>query len=389
MNNINLIFIRSMISGKDNPLLNADKEYFLKSLANNNITVSETGTPVFFIETGGIEEIFIKIYKNYHGPFYLLATDHSNSLPASLEILTFLQENNLEGKIIHGNLDSIVEQLKSDLIIAKNTKKSHELAVKGILMNKRYGIIGKPSDWLISSNVDYNIVKDIFGCELIDISQDEVTNRMKKYHIFLDKKSEVNLESTLILMALREIVNDYLLDGFTIRCFDLLSLVKGTSCWALAKFNEEGIIATCEGDIPSMLSMAVVKEINKTSSFQANPSYINIKENELSIAHCTLPLDMVSSYKITTHFESGIGNAIKGELKLQKAHIFKLHPNLKEYFHIDCDIVENLHSNCLCRTQIRVKTTAEVASLLDFPFANHLIVYYDNSEIDLKKVLSK
>lgn len=389
MNHINLIFIRSMISGEGNPLLNADKANFLKLLKDNNVEVSESGTPVFYIETGGTEEIFIKIYKDYKGPFYLIATDHSNSLPASLEILTFLNENNLEGKIIHGTPDSIIEQLKGDLIIDKNTKKSLKLDAKGLLMNKRYGVIGKPSDWLISSNVDYKEVKDIFGCDLIDISDDEILSRMRKYHIFLDPKSEVNLESTLILMALREIVSDYNLNGLTIRCFDLLSKIKGTSCWALAKLNEEGVVATCEGDIPSMLSMAIVREVNKTSSFQANPSYLDIKNNELYIAHCTIPLDMLTSYKITTHFESGIGNAVKGELKLTKAHIFKLHPNLHEYLYLDIDILENLHSTCLCRTQIRVKSSQEMASLLSYPFANHLIIYYDNGETDLKSILTK
>ena len=64
MNNINLIFIRSMISGEGNPLLNADKANFLKLLKDNNIDVSDRGPPVFYIETGGTEEIFIKIYKN-------------------------------------------------------------------------------------------------------------------------------------------------------------------------------------------------------------------------------------------------------------------------------------------------------------------------------------
>ena len=55
----------------------------------------------------------------------------------------------------------------------------------------------------------------IFGCDLIDISDDEILSRMRKYHIFLDPKSEVNLESTLILMTLREIVSDYNLNGLT------------------------------------------------------------------------------------------------------------------------------------------------------------------------------
>ena len=48
------------------------------------------GTPIFFIETGGTEQEFKEIYKNYKEPYYLLATNANNSLPASLEIASFL-----------------------------------------------------------------------------------------------------------------------------------------------------------------------------------------------------------------------------------------------------------------------------------------------------------
>ena len=98
---------------------------------------------------------------------------------------------------------------------------------------------------------------------------------------------------------------------------------------------------------------------------------------------------MVDSYKITTHFESGIGDAIKGELPLNNICIFKIHPNLKQFFFINGTIIENLHSNCLCRTQIRIKTTQEIASLLDYPYANHLIMYYPKSDINLVNELTK
>ena len=389
MEHINLIFLRSSLNNENNHYLDIEKEHFINYLINNGFNIDELGTPVFYIETGGTEEQFKQIYNNYKEPYYFIATDHSNSLPASLEILTFLHNKNKIGKIIHGDNLTILSSLKTLNDIAKIAPFSHSLGVNNILMNKRYGVIGKPSDWLISSEVNYQEVQDIFGCKLIDIDDNEISKFISSYHILLNKKDDVSLLSNLILMALKDIVSKYKLDGLTIRCFDLLSKHRATSCFALAKLNEEGIIATCEGDIPSLLSMAVIKQINHSSSFQANPSYIDINNNELFLAHCTIPLNMVDSYKITTHFESGIGDAIKGELPLKDICIFKIHPNLKQFFFINGTIIENLHSNCLCRTQIRIKTTQEIASLLDYPYANHLIMYYPKSDINLVNELTK
>ena len=39
----------------------------------------------------------------------------------------------------------------------------------GVLEGKRYGVVGRPSDWLISSVVDYEQVRDMLGAEIVDI----------------------------------------------------------------------------------------------------------------------------------------------------------------------------------------------------------------------------
>ena len=39
---------------------------------------------------------------------------------------------------------------------------------------ERLGVIGKPSDWLIASQVNYQNVKDLFDIELIDIDINEL-----------------------------------------------------------------------------------------------------------------------------------------------------------------------------------------------------------------------
>ena len=103
MEHINLIFLRSSLNNENNHYLDIEKEHFINYLINNGFIIDELGTPVFYIETGGTEEQFKQIYNNYNEPYYFIATDHSNSLPASLEILTFLHNKNKIGKIIHGD----------------------------------------------------------------------------------------------------------------------------------------------------------------------------------------------------------------------------------------------------------------------------------------------
>ena len=167
--------------------------------------------------------------------------------------------------------------------------------------------------------------------------------------------SEETLKGALrIYEALKKLISKYSLSGLTIRCFDLLTSLHNTSCLALALLNEQGIIATCEGDVPSMLTMAIVKEKFNCSSFQVNPSYVNLRDMYAFFAHCTLPFDMCESFSFDTHFESGIGIGIKGKLDHGKVTVFKINRNLKDYEVFEGKIAENLSKPNLCRTQIKV-----------------------------------
>jgi L-fucose isomerase-like protein len=150
------------------------------------------------------------------------------------------------------------------------------------------GIIGEPSDWLISSHTDKAKVKEILGIELIDIPMQELLDEIG--------------DTKQIYEALKVLINRYQFQGFTLRCFDLLTTVKDTGCMALAKLNSEGYVAGCEGDIPAMLSMIIVRSLLGISGFQANPSRINPETGEMLFAHCTIPLDMVERYELDTHF---------------------------------------------------------------------------------------
>ena len=192
---------------------------------------------------------------------------------------------------------------------------------------------------------------------------------------------------------MKRLIAKYNLDGLTVRCFDLLSSYKNTACLALALLNEEGITATCEGDVPSMITMHILRALTGRSSFQANPSYINQSDNTVLFAHCTLPLNMSNDYKFDTHFESGLGIGIKGNMRLGEVSICKVFVNNKHNLDnciaITGKIKENLSLKNYCRTQINIELQdMDILNILREDYGNHLIITYGDIVDDFYSLIS-
>lgn len=320
---------------------------------------------LILIQSGGSEGLFLENINKLKGPFYLLTYGNNNSLAASLEILSYLKDHNLEGEVLHGSNEYIVKRIK-------------ELA--RVNTSYKLGVIGKPSDWLIASTVSYENAARLHNVELIDIPINKVCDyylySINDYNFKFDyNKEEIN-KALKLHKALNTIKDEYSLNGLTIRCFDLLNKLNTTSCLSLALLNQKGIVATCEGDIPTMISMHILNKVSNQVGFQANPSRIDVENKKMILAHCTLPLNMVDNYYLDTHFESGIGVAIKGYLKEEKITIFKLSRNLKDYYVTTGSIIRNLEESNLCRTQIEVTIDENIEYFLNRPYGNHHVVIY-------------
>lgn len=330
-------------------------EYELKG--SDYADYGRDGLNLIYVRTGGTEGIFLRslpdLLAKSNRPFYLLTSGKSNSLAASMEILSYLRQHDLKGEIIHGSTDYIAQRIQ---LLAKVEEVYNRL--RGV----RLGIIGKPSDWLISSHADKGRVKERLGIELIDIPMQELLDAVKA-------KGD-------IYEALKDVISLYQLQGFTLRCFDLLTAVKDTGCMPLARLNAEGYVAGCEGDVPAMLSMMITRALTGFSGFQANPASINPETGELLFAHCTIPLDMVERYELDTHFESGIGTGIRGYMKPGAVTIFKVAGDLSRCFMAEGQLVESLAKPNLCRTQqvIRLNDKQQTAYFLTNPIGNHHII---------------
>lgn len=339
--------------------------------------------PLIFVKSGGAEGKFKQIFKQVKRPYLLLSSGLYNSLAASLEIASFLKQKNKRVEIIHGDSEYIARRIKELRKIFQ---------VKNKLFSVKLGVVGKPSDWLIASDVDYNKVKDALGISLIDIKMDELVKEIDQDHHFIHPKlknirekrfNKKSIEGALkIYSGFKAIVNKYKLDGITVRCFDLLEIYKNSGCLGTSLLNDEGIVAGCEGDVSALISMTILNFLTDEPVFMANPSSIDIDKNEIILAHCTLPLNMPDKFYLKTHFESGIGVGIKGDIREGEATIFKLSGDGKEYFVSGGEIVENLSNENLCRTQIRLRMDEDVKYFLQNSIGNHhLICKGDYSEL--------
>lgn len=332
---------------------------------------------LIFVRTGGTEGVFRQMEKEYPsvrdaGNIHLLTSGENNSLAASVEILSYLNQNNRKGGILHGSISYVAKQIDRLARIAH---------AKQQLRGQRIGVLGEPSDWLIASRVDEVILQQKLGITLERISISELVQEIEQHNY--PKEVEERLHATdkypvqgalHIYGAIRRLISKYRLNAITLRCFDLLSLVHNTGCLALALLNEEGIPASCEGDIPALLTMMISNALTGVSGFQANPSRIDPETGKIVFAHCTIPLNMVTSYRYNTHFESGIGVAIQGELPEGKATLLKMDGNLTRCFVQDVMLCNNPHEEQLCRTQIVVDAPEAIDYFFHHPIGNHHII---------------
>ena len=119
---------------------------------------------LIYIRTGGAEGIFKSLLPGMLEKgtkrFYLLTSGQSNSLAASLEILSFLRQRGIEGEVLHGSPAYIAGRIRVlEQVQAARTR----------LDGMRIGIVGKPSDWLIASQADPDAIRQKLGLRMVDV----------------------------------------------------------------------------------------------------------------------------------------------------------------------------------------------------------------------------
>lgn len=321
---------------------------------------------VVAVLSGGTEAQFVDLVKakqiDLKRPVYLLVSEFSNSLPAALEILSFIRQRNGIAKIMQHPKDTV---FADETDTASLTRAPLEKVLKSD-KKLRLGIVGKSSDWLIASQVDYKDVMAKMNCELIDIPFEELSS--------LGEVDPGMKGAEAIYEREKEIIAKYKLDGITVRCFDLFTTCKNTGCIAVSKLQDEGIPAGCEGDIPVLLTLMTCKKLTGEPGFMGNPARIQ-PDGQILLAKCTIALSMTKKHEFTNHFESGIGVAIHGEVEPGEYTLVKLSHDMKRLLAVNVTVTHCQYEKNLCRTQIWIQSTPIVSQyLLMSPLSNHHVL---------------
>ena len=335
--------------------------------------------PLLYVASGGSEGYFLEIFDQIRDRHcYILTSGESNSLAASMEILSYLNKHGGSGEILHGDMEQVAEQIR-------NLSRAHRALVR--LKGQKLGCIGAPSDWLIASDYSPEEVSQKIGLSFTYIPMEELLEEIALAQYEPDEYTEAFLaqdfdraeteKALQVYGALRRLADRYGLCGLTVRCFDLLDTVHTTGCLGLSILNSMGIWGGCEGDMPALLSMAVLGALTGEPMFLCNPSRFDTREGSAVFAHCTIPVTMLKSYCLNTHFESGIGAAVQGTFEEGPCTVFKCEGDLSRYHVLEGRIEKTEYSDMLCRTQVKVHLD-DFSGFLKKPINNHQIICRGN-----------
>lgn len=354
------------------------------------------GATMVLVGSGGVEEMVKANINRLPHYVVLIADGLKNSLAASLEILSWMRQNDRHGRVLHGPTGFIMQGI-GDYATA------HDAISR--LKGKRVGVIGKPSGWLIASNVDYAAMRNRWGVEMVDVPLDEV---VKGYEAIPDREVQditdefINkavgvkepsrdevVKAMRLYRSVKGIVESYRLNAFTLNCFDLIPTTHTTGCVALALLNQEGIPAGCEGDEQTLLTMLVVQAVTGEMTFMANPSKIlDNAAHEMVFAHCTIAPAMTDRYIVRDHYESLSGVAVEGIFDPMEMTIIKCGgAAMERYFISKAQLLECTTNPNMCRTQLHLRLDEPLDYFLERSIGNHHVIVRGNHVEKLTTIL--
>ncbi|MGE5593316.1 MAG: hypothetical protein ACM3X3_06500 [Betaproteobacteria bacterium] len=333
--------------------------------------------------SGGIEAPVLEFLAKCDGPALILAHPTDNAVAAALEIVAFCASSGRRGCIVQarpGWQDELRERLRL-------------FATRARMQGARLGVIGTRDVEVLEPWRLTDQVKRAWGPSLVRVAMEELVEAIRgadqgevreSAEEFLDSASQVVepddgtiLGAARIYVGLRDLVRRYKLDAVTVKCFDLLPLLRNTGCYALARLNEEGVPAGCEADVLSTLGMLFVRELTGHPSFMANPSVVDTAASRIVLAHCTIARTMTAGYSVRSHFESGIGVAIQGNVVPGPVTVTRLGgPGLRKTFAACGTVVGSGSREDMCRTQLTVEfgSLEPAARIMSSPLGNHHLV---------------
>ncbi len=313
----------------------------------------------------------------------LLAGFHDNAFAAAMEVKAWADARNMPTQLLPLVYSESDSGKPDDATNNQLLKFIQVWKAFQSLQHKKAGLVGKVSHWLVASAVDPGLFKRQLGVELINLPWEKLpsydnqppdTDFMKAFHI--PGKNHLKAEAG-IHSFLKMIIEKYGLDALTLECFEMVNHKKVTACLSLALLNSQGIPAACEGDLASLAGMMLIQALIGEIPWMANVAAVN--HESILFAHCTAPLNLLTEFRINTHFETDLSAAVQGRIEANEVTIFRLNEKLDKAFIATGRIISRPELPHACRTQTEiVMDQKDIRMLRENPLGNHHLIIPGN-----------
>jgi len=175
---------------------------------------------------------------------------------------------------------------------------SRAVALRKKLRTTRLGLVGHRTEGMTEVACDELALKSIIGPRIVHIGSDRLRESMKgisddeaenKWQEVIGKAGKVNVKkqeglySIKAYLALKRFALEDELAGLATGCYpDLM----GTVCLAHSLLGEEGVVASCEGDINSAVAMLMLNELTGQPIHNTDLLDIRGRDDSAIFSHC-------------------------------------------------------------------------------------------------------
>ena len=347
---------------------------------------------VLAVGTGGTEDTIDAIATITDKPLLLWANSMKNSLPAALESYAYLKEKHAMQLFVSDDKEEVLVEIERFERISQTLQKLNTSIV---------GSYGAPSSWLLTSRGHNNTFGTFFKTKLLPLETEElaqevsmipdshaepIVDNWKQTIGTIHVPDEELIKSAKVYIAMKHMIAKHDLSTITIRCFDLLSLGY-TACMGMSLCNDERIVAGCEGDWQTTLTMMIATYLTGNPVWMANPAKMHRENNTITFAHCTIAKSLItdlSKATLQTHMESDSSTAIQGKLHHGPVTILRVGAKFDKMTVATGDLIDSdMQESCLCRTQAEIRLHGPVATWVEKALGNHHVIAWGNHKDDL------
>jgi L-fucose isomerase-like protein len=307
---------------------------------------------------------------------------------------------------------AVIKRKNKNIKLALNEKEVRQF----IRLRKAYDtishstllLVGDTEPWVVSASRNLFVYENRLGCKILVVHPDELIGifdsleasdpevvKIKKHFLkacdgnLVEPNTEDVAKASRLAASLLTLLKKYDASGVAVACFNLISLLDTTSCLGLSYINDcTDSIASCEGDIDSLVSLLMMKQLTNDKLWMANPNLQN--DRTVNFAHCTAPITVGGkscNCRLRNHHESKKGVSTEVYLPIgQNLTLFRLGNEAQSVTITTGVSIEGIREET-CRTQLRVQL-ASFEKYLETSLGTHQVIAFEDILQDLT-LLSK